>query len=143
MGQQDLQRDFTVDVSQGRKWKRTRDHVRYDLTQISYGAYSSDIRFVQDHQPPIVACDFDDAEGHHHTLVDKVLIFRSEWLSPDSKYPQPGSVRCEILGRWRDVSGRELVRITIEKPDHVESTKGLSEFLVVSSQLSESLINSK
>jgi len=101
------------------------------------------VRFVQEHQPPIVASDFEDVEGCRHTFVDKVLIFSSEWLAPDSEYPQPGGVRCEILARWRDTRGRELVRITTEKPDHVESTNGLSEFVVLSSQISESLVNTK
>jgi hypothetical protein len=70
--------------------------------------------------------------------VDKVLIFTTEWLGQDSQYPQAGGVGCEILDQWQDASARKLVRITIDKPDMVESTEGISEFIDLSSQLRES-----
>ena len=94
------------------------------------------VRFVQEHQPPVVACDFEDADGNCHTLIDKVLIFSNEWLTADSEYPQPGTVRCEVLDRWQDIDGQDVARITTNRPDHVESTKGISEFVVLYSQLS-------
>jgi hypothetical protein len=43
---------------------------------------------------------------------------------------------CEVLARWQDTQGRELVRITITRPINMESTDGLSEFVVVATQLS-------
>jgi hypothetical protein len=94
------------------------------------------VRFVEEYQPPIVESEFYDADGHRHTFVEKVAIFTSEWLRPDSIYPQPGGIRCEIVARWQDSRGRELVRISTERPDGVESTQGLSQFVVVSTQLS-------
>jgi hypothetical protein len=94
------------------------------------------VRFVEEHQPPIVAAEFSDAEGRRHTFVEKVAIFSSDWLRADSKYPQPGAIRCEIVARWQDAQGRRLVRVTTEKPDSVESTEGLSEFVVMSTQVS-------
>jgi hypothetical protein len=99
------------------------------------------VRFVDDHQPGWVECEFIDAEGHSHTLLDKVPAFGSETnedLDAASKYPQPGVARCEILEEFRDAQGREVVRITIDKPDTLESKSGLTEFVVHPSQVSSS-----
>jgi len=93
------------------------------------------VKFFDDAQPSIVACEFSDASGRRHTLIDKVPIFSNELLDSSSKYPQDGLVRCEVLSRWRDNDDRELLRISIARPDSVESTEGLSEFVVFSSQV--------
>ena len=92
--------------------------------------------FVVDHQPPIVACELVDAEGRCHTFIDKVWIFLDRTLDADSEYPQTGAVRCAVLNRWRDGHGRDLVRINTADPDFVESTEGLSEFVVPQTQVS-------
>jgi len=94
------------------------------------------VRFVDDTQPGRVACEFKDAEGRRHTLVDKVPIFSSKLLDAASNYPQWGLVRCEVMKRWQDDRGRELARISMARPDDIESTEGLSEFVVLSAQLS-------
>jgi hypothetical protein len=65
-------------------------------------------------QPGIVACEFVDAEGKIHTLIDKVPIFSAQRLDGTSTYPQTGGVRCEMLTRWKDPRGRDLARITLE-----------------------------
>ena len=39
----------------------------------------------------------------------------------------------------QDSQGRELARISLVRPDGLESTEGLSEFVVISAQLSASL----
>jgi hypothetical protein len=93
------------------------------------------VRFVDDAQPGWVACEFQDAEGVCHTLIDKVPIFTEAALDRASTYPDSGDVSCQILGSWMDTQGRNLVRITTEKPDGVNSTEGLCEFVVLSSQL--------
>jgi hypothetical protein len=93
-------------------------------------------QYVDDSQPGWVASEFEDAYGHRHTLIDKVPIFTSVILDANSAYPQVGMVRCEALARWKDAIGRELVRITTVRPDGLESTEGLTEFVVFSSQLS-------
>ena len=94
------------------------------------------VRFVDDAQPGFVACEFEDADGRLHTLIDKVPIFTSLMLDATSVYPQIGVVRCETLARWKDARARELVRVSTVKPDGIESTEGLSEFVVLSSQVS-------
>jgi hypothetical protein len=93
------------------------------------------VRFVDDHQPGWVACEFVDAAAHRHTLIDKAPIFTAELLDATSSYPQPGLVGCEVLSRLEDDKGRELVRVTTIKPWDMESTEGLSEFVVLSTQL--------
>ena len=95
------------------------------------------VRFVDDAQPGWVACEFLDAHGHTHTLIDKVPIFTDKILEATSVYPQPGSVGCEVLARWKDASGRELLRVSTAKPCWITSTEELSEFVVLPSQISE------
>src|SRR5262249_39705387 len=94
------------------------------------------VRFVnKEPQPGAVACEFVDAYGQRHTLIDKTAIFSAEDLDASSRYPRVGSAVCEILARWKDVSGREFVRITTDTYG-IESTEGLSEFVVLSTQIS-------
>jgi hypothetical protein len=88
------------------------------------------LRFVGNHQPGWVACDLLDAEGRRHVFIDKVPIFTIEPLDAGSGYPKPGMVRCEVLKRWQDEKGLELVRVSTTSRDGVESTEGLREFTV-------------
>jgi len=93
------------------------------------------VRFVDDHQPGWVAGEFVDSEGKRHTVIDKVPIFTEEDLDATSTYPQPGTLKCEVLKTWRDARGRELMRVTIDHPFNRESIEKLTEFVVLSSQL--------
>jgi len=95
------------------------------------------LRFVDDAQPGWVACEFDDAAGRLHVIIDKVPIFTDKMLDATSVYPQPGWVGCEILARWKDASGRELLRVSTATPGWVNSTEELSEFVVLSSQVAD------
>ncbi len=94
------------------------------------------VRWVEDYQPGIVGCELVDAEGRRHAFIEKLPIVTTERLEATSTYPQPGDIRCEVLAGWRDGSGRGLVRVTTNIPDFVESTEGLSEFVVLATQLS-------
>jgi hypothetical protein len=93
------------------------------------------VRFVDDTQPGVVECEFIDASGRRHTLRDKVPIFSQGFLDASSDYPQPGVADCEVLERWKDEQGREVARITTVRAFDIESIEGLSEFVVLSSQL--------
>jgi hypothetical protein len=93
------------------------------------------IRFVMDHQPPIVACEFADAQGRCNTFVGKVAMFGVDWLDGKSKYPQPGVVRCTVLRCWHDATGQQLVTVSTADPDGVESTEGLTQFDVLRTQV--------
>src|ERR1017187_7249070 len=61
------------------------------------------VRFVDDYQPGIAACQFVDADGRRHTLIDKAPIFSAETLDADSRYPRLGTAqsvlkrRCDAL----------------------------------------------
>jgi hypothetical protein len=88
------------------------------------------------HYPVWVECEFRDAEGRRHAIIDKVPVFTLGHLDSKSVYPQPAGVRCEVLNAWHD-AGRELARITIDSPDHIESAEALSEFVVLAAQLAD------
>jgi hypothetical protein len=94
------------------------------------------VRFVDDAFPGWVACELEDAEGRRHELIDKVPGFTGMMLDATSVYPTMGSVRCQILARWEDERGRELVRVSTVQPDGITSTEDFSEFVVLSSQVS-------
>ena len=96
------------------------------------------VRFVDDHFPGWVECELVDAVGRRHTFKDKVPMFTVEDLDAQSKYPTPGIIACEVVDRWRDQSGQELVRISTAEPYGIESTEGLSVFTVSSSLVSSS-----
>src|SRR5260221_8839703 len=102
-------------------------NIKYLIVQI--------VRFVDGGFPGWVQCEFMDAEGRKHSLIDKVSTFISKSLDAESSYPQGGVVRCKILSQSCDEKQRELVRVTTARPDVVESTEGLSEFVVLSTQL--------
>ncbi len=93
------------------------------------------VRFVDDYQPGIVACQFVDADGRRHTLIDKAPIFSAETLDADSRYPRPGAARS-VLKRRCDACGRELASISTADPYSIESSEGLSEFVVLQTQIS-------
>ncbi len=94
------------------------------------------VRFVEDYQPGIVECEFTDAAGQPHRLIDKAAIFTTATLSANSIYPQPGAVRCSLLRDWQDKSGRRLLTISTAEPFSIETGEGLTEFNVLPSQLS-------
>ena len=89
------------------------------------------VAFVDECQPGVVACEFTDADGNRHTIVDKVPIFSTEQLWSDSTYPVAGEADCYILKTWLDATGRELAQIRIAQ----ESLDGLCEFTVLASQI--------
>src|SRR3984893_19029029 len=88
------------------------------------------VRFVDTNQPGWVECEFVDATGRPHSIIEKIPIVTREDLDADSEYPKPGTVRCEILNRYQDDKGQELVCITTSRPFSVETVEGLCEFTV-------------
>jgi hypothetical protein len=96
------------------------------------------VRFVDSCFPGWVECELVDAAGRRHILKDKVPIFTVQDLDADSKYPTPGFVACEVVERYRNEKGQELVRVSTVKPYDIESTEGVSEFTVSASLVSSS-----
>jgi hypothetical protein len=91
------------------------------------------VRFVDERVPGWVECEFTDAGGRVHRFIDKVPVFTSEMVWTDSAYPRPGAMECGVLASWRDADGMELSRISTADPE--QSGEGLSEFVVLSSQV--------
>ena len=95
------------------------------------------IRFVDEHQPGWVEAELVDADGESHRFVDKVPIFSERDLVRSDTYPQPGQIRCVAISESRHADGRVVVEVSTASPDGVESTTGMSRFMVASTQLSD------
>ena len=91
------------------------------------------VRFVDIHQPGWLECEFVDAAGRRHSIIEKVPVLTSESLDADSKYPTLGRVPCEVLRRCQDEGGRELLCVSTARPADIETKEGLSEFTVPAS----------
>jgi hypothetical protein len=87
-----------------------------------------------------VECELVDASGRCHALRDKVPLFTAEDLDADSKYPTPGLVACEVVERYQNEKGQELVRVSTVKPYDIGSTEGMSEFTVSASVVSSTSV---
>lgn len=88
-----------------------------------------------------MAGEFTDAQGTHHTIVDKVPVIAMANLWSDSSYPQPGIAACEILEQSQDAQGRRFLRITIDKPWGIETVNGETQFVVFDAQVTDKLDN--
>lgn len=86
--------------------------------------------------PTFVECRFLDAYGVSQIFHDKDVIFMSESLDRDSQYPVDGTIPCEIIER-KSVDGREIVKISTEFPNYVESTNEEFIFEVLAEQITE------
>ena len=87
------------------------------------------VRYVEHYFPGIVECQLVDAGGLLHTFIEKGPIVSNEWPSPEDSYPKDGLIRCEILEQWRGKNG-DLMRVTTQRPDSVETREGVTEFVV-------------
>jgi hypothetical protein len=75
------------------------------------------VRWVSDEFPGWVEASFTDATGKAWTLVDKSSIFTAEPVSADSTLPRPGVIRCVVVGKRSDSSGRRVIRVrAIDNP---------------------------
>jgi len=90
------------------------------------------VRFVDAHQPGWVECELTDADGRRHIIREKVPIFTAELLDDQSRYPVTGGMPCEIVQRFHDMQGRELVRVSTEQCG-IESVEGVTAFTVTAS----------
>ena len=96
------------------------------------------IRYISDEpQPGIVECKLEDANGRQWTFVEKTAIVSAEHLDADTSYPQRGVLAAEIVGRSIDATGRETIRVNTERPWHVESVDGVTQFELLAESLVE------
>ena len=94
------------------------------------------VRFVDPHYPGFVECQLNDASGQQHVIIEKVPVVTAADLGPETLYPQPGVIACEISAQWTDEQGRELRRISTAEPWGIESTSREHSFVVLAEQLS-------
>jgi hypothetical protein len=96
------------------------------------------VRYISDEpQPGIVECKLEDAHGRQWSFVGKSAIVSAEPLDADTSYPQKGVIAGEIVGRSVDATGRETIRVDTERPWHVESVDGVTQFEVFAESLLE------
>jgi len=96
------------------------------------------VRWVADDpQPGVVEARIVDAEGRQWSFLDKIAVFdMTGTVGPESSYPQPGLIRCEVLtDTSSEVAPTELV-VTTLRPDAVTTDDGRSTFRVELTQLS-------
>lgn len=92
-------------------------------------------RYVDDHFPGWVECALVDAFAQEHLFREKVPVVTSNSITPESTFPQPGGIACTVEAKWSDETGRGLIRLTTESPWGVESIKGVTQFVVLQSQV--------
>ena len=91
------------------------------------------VRYVSDDpQPGIVECQFQDAYGRRWSFIEKTPVVSTELLDAHSVYPQMGATACNIVQRFPDAAGRQLIRIST-----VESVEGVTQFDVLPESLVE------
>ena len=96
------------------------------------------IRYISNEpQPGIVECQLEDAHGRRWSFVEKTARVSSEHLDAQTTYPQRGVVAGEVIHRSIDAAGREVIRINTERPWHVESVEGVTQFEVLPESLVE------
>ena len=96
------------------------------------------VRYISDEpQPGIVECQLEDAHGRRWSFVEKTAIVSTEHLDAHASYPQRGVLAGEIVQRRLDDAGREIIRISTERPWHVESVDGVTEFEILPESLVE------
>jgi len=64
------------------------------------------VDFSDESFPGFVHCDFTDAKGNRHTVLEKIPVVTTESLWNESTYPQPGMLPCERVECLRDDAGR-------------------------------------
>ena len=96
------------------------------------------VRYIShEPQPRIVECKLEDAHGRQLSFVEKTAIVSAEHLDANTSYPQRGVIAAEMLGRSVDATGRETIRVDTERPWHVESGDGVTQFEVLAESLVE------
>ena len=93
------------------------------------------MRLVDDSgYPPLVECHLVDAEGQAHRFIEKDAVVTTRAIEA---FPSAGTIACEVESAWVDSEGRALVRAATTRPWGVESTAGVSRFVVLGEQVRE------
>lgn len=77
-----------------------------------------------DHQPGFVECRLVDRFGRAWHVIEKEPVVSAAGLRPDSPYPQPGRMMCNLLKKGIDDEGRAWCAIELSvagaQEDHYE-----------------------
>jgi hypothetical protein len=84
---------------------------------------ASVVRFVDAAIPGFVECELIDVHGRRWMFVEKGPVVTAEWLTADSRYPQPGLIACKVVERTP-----EFVRVDTSQPWGMESIEGETRF---------------
>ena len=96
------------------------------------------VRWVADEPwPGIVEFGFPDAAGRNWSFIDKYPVVTAAACFSTSDFPIPAIVGCEIISESRDSEGKEIVRISTERPWGISATDGTDQFIVLAQQLME------
>ena len=97
------------------------------------------MRFISDEpQPGIVECVFSDAFWRMHAFVEKAAIVGDDAMLATTVYPVACELACGIVAEWEE-AGEPLVRVCTERPWHIVSVDGETNFVVRPSQLRRAL----
>ena len=95
------------------------------------------VRYISDEpQPGIVECTRICSRSSW-SFVEKTAIVSAQHLDANTSYPQRGVIAAEMVGRSVDATGRETIRVDTERPWHVESVDGVTQFEVLAEALVE------
>lgn len=91
--------------------------------------------YVDEARPGWVECKLTDAQGREWRFVEKLPIVTCDSLDASSVLPQQGVIACEVLSSSFDVAGHAIAEIDTMRPWGVESTEGVTRFVVRTEQL--------
>ncbi|HRI68618.1 MAG TPA: hypothetical protein PK156_30530, partial [Polyangium sp.] len=84
------------------------------------------VRWVDDHQPGWVECQFTDAQDRTWVVIEKAPVISAEDLGPDTSFPRPGMITCQLVER----RGDEVLVVDTAIPWGIEATSGETRFEV-------------
>ena len=90
--------------------------------------------FDDEYYPAYAECILKDVLGVTHRFIDKLPIFTELDLDSKSIVPQDGIIRCEIIRKWEE-KGESLIKASTDKPDAVETSEGITTFILLESQV--------
>ena len=92
-------------------------------------------KWVDNYEPGSVECELTDAHGRKWRFVEKLPIVTRDSLHVSSVFPQRGVIACEVISNSIDVAAGAVAEIDTTRPWGVESTDGVTRFVVRSEQL--------
>jgi hypothetical protein len=97
------------------------------------------VRFLSAENPGFVECVLVDADGKEHRFHEKAPVVSAAGTDETTTYPQPGVIRCTVLGRGPGPAGRLVVEVDTELPWDIESTAGQTRFHLFAEELDEAV----